>query len=292
MLNGVITMHVASEIVTPKLDCVRLEYHGDTISIPYFYRAGRGPGILFIHGLGGAKENFYAAFQSAALQDCALLAFDNPGTGLAAWDATRFPNVSALAEITALVSQRLMPKRHFICAASMGGLIALLNFRRHGTAMLEGFINIEGNLCPEDCIFSRRTASHGAEAFTSSVFPEMISELLGSSWTGDRMIAHNMAMNTDPRAYHAFSHEAVRESDSGRLIEEFLALKIPRLFLYGEANRSLSYLERLRASEVEVAEVPRGAHFLFYDNPVETFSFVGDFVHRNHSSTVVRESPQ
>ena len=39
------------------------------------------------------------------------------------------------------------------------------------------------------------------------------------------------------------------ESDSGRLIEEFLALPIPRLFLYGEVNRSLSYLQRLRESD-------------------------------------------
>lgn len=83
----------------PSLDRVLLPYRGQAISILYFYRDGDGPAILFIHGLGGAKENFYAAFQSPALADCRLLAFDNPGTGLAEFDPQLTPNVTALADI-------------------------------------------------------------------------------------------------------------------------------------------------------------------------------------------------
>lgn len=264
----------------PSLDRVLLPYRGQAISILYFYRDGDGPAILFIHGLGGAKENFYAAFQSPALADCRLLAFDNPGTGPAEFDPQLTPNVTALADIAQLIGERLLPSRCFICAASMGGLIALLKIRRYSMKGIQGFMNIEGNLCPEDCMFSRRTARHDAEYFKSHVFPEMISELLRSPHTGDRIIAHNMTLNTDVRAYHAFSDETVRESDSGKLIDEFLKLRVPRLFLYGEANRSLSYLGRLRQSDVEVAEISRSAHFLFYDNPVETFRAIADFVHR------------
>jgi pimeloyl-ACP methyl ester carboxylesterase len=177
-----------------------------------------------------------------------------------------------------------MPSHYFVCAASVGGLIALLKIRHYSAVGLDGFVNIEGNLCSEDCMFSRRTASHDLEAFRSKVFSEIISELLKSAFTGDRMIAHNMALNTDPRAYHAFSHETVRESDSGKLIEEFLELEVPRLFLYGEINSSLSYLGRLRQNEIEVAEISRSAHFLFYDNPVDTFAVIGDFVHRGRAS--------
>jgi hypothetical protein len=88
-----------------------------------------------------------------------------------------------------------------------------------------------------------------------------------------------MALNVDVRAYYAYSFETVSESDSGKLIEEFIALPIPRLFLYGAANRSLSYLPRLRSSSVEVREISSSAHFLFFDNPVETFQVVGEFVH-------------
>jgi pimeloyl-ACP methyl ester carboxylesterase len=93
------------------------------------------------------------------------------------------------------------------------------------------------------------------------------------------MIAHNMALNVDPRAYHAYSFETVTESDSGRLLDDFLRLPLPRLFLYGAVNQTLSYLPRLRNSAITVTEIPRSAHFLFYDNPVATFQAIGEFVH-------------
>jgi pimeloyl-ACP methyl ester carboxylesterase len=77
----------------------------------------------------------------------------------------------------------------------------------------------------------------------------------------------------------------VAESDSGRLLEEFLQLPIPRLFLYGDANKGLSYLPRLRNSAVQVQEIPTSAHFLFYDNPVATFQAIGEFVHSINTQT-------
>jgi pimeloyl-ACP methyl ester carboxylesterase len=108
-------MALTRQRVLPSLDQVLVNYLGQSISIPYLYRDGDGPAILFIHGLGGAKENFYAAFQSSALADCRLLAFDNPGTGMAEFDPALTPNVSALADIAHLVSKTLMPGHYFIC---------------------------------------------------------------------------------------------------------------------------------------------------------------------------------
>jgi transposase-like protein len=46
-------------------------------------------------------------------------------------------------------------------------------------------------------------------------------------------------------------------------------------------NQSLSYLSRLRDSDVEVCEIPRSAHFLFYDNPMMTYAAIGEFVNRH-----------
>ena len=132
-------------------------------------------------------------------------------------------------------------------------------------------------------MFSRRVVSHTLESF-EPVFMQMMEELRGSRSAGDQIIAHNMALNVDIRGYHAYAFETVAESDSGRLIEEFLALLIPRLFLYGDANKTLSYLPRLRASSVQVREVSSSAHFLFYDNPVDTFQAIGEFVHATHSN--------
>ena len=270
----------------PRLDQLTVDWRGRKFSLPYLYREGAGgPRVFFVHGLGGAKENFYAAFQSPALADCTLLTFDQPGTGLAAFDPDAGLDVSALADMAQSVAAQLLPGPYFLAGASMGGLITLLQLRRYGVGRIAGYINFEGNLCPEDCMFSRRVVDHKFDSF-EPVFRQMAAELRASPCAGDQMIAHNMALNVDIRAYHAYAFETVRESDSGRLIEEFLALPIPRLFLHGEANKTLSYLPRLRASAVQVKEIPSSAHFLFYDNPVDTFRAVGEFVHATHAKGV------
>ena len=137
-------------------------------------------------------------------------------------------------------------------------------------------------------MFSRRVVQHTLATFGPK-FNEIMEQLRSSRYAGDQLIAQNMALNIDMRAYHAYSFQAVAESDSGRLIEEFLRLPIPRLFLYGEANETLSYLPRLRKSEVEVREIPRSAHFLFYDNPVATFQGIGEFV-RNQDFQAIRSA--
>jgi pimeloyl-ACP methyl ester carboxylesterase len=272
-------MHIPIQANLPRLDRLVVEWRGRHFSLPYLYREGTGgPAILFVHGLGGAKENFYAAFQSPALADCTLATFDQPGTGLAAFDPDAGLDVSALAEMAHGVADQLLPGPYFLAGASMGGLITLLQLRRHGLGRIEGYINFEGNLLPEDCLFSRRVVSYDLDSFAPE-FPRIMGELRASQHTGDQIIAHNLTLNVDIRAYHAYSFETVAESDSGQLLEEFIGLSIPRLFLYGEANNRLSYLPRLRASDVQVKEIASSGHFLFYDNPVETFRAVGEFVH-------------
>jgi len=132
-------------------------------------------------------------------------------------------------------------------------------------------------------MFSRRAVSKTLDTF-GPAFERMATELRASRYVGDQLIAQNMALNVDERAYHAYSFQTVAESDSGQLIEEFLRLPLPRLFLYGEANRNLSYLPRLRESAVQVQEIPFSAHFLFYDNLVATFQAIGDFVQENSAT--------
>jgi pimeloyl-ACP methyl ester carboxylesterase len=81
--------------------------------LPYLFREGAGrPSILFVHGLGGAKENFYWALQSPALADCTLVMLDLPGTGLTEFDPTLNLDVHALSEIAELVATGIVPRPH------------------------------------------------------------------------------------------------------------------------------------------------------------------------------------
>lgn len=272
-------MYIPVQAKLPVLGELKIEWEGHPFSLPYLYREGTsGPAILLVHGLGGAKENFYWALQSPALADCTLAMFDEPGTGLAEFRPNAGLDLSSLAEMTRIFADRVLPGPYWLAGASMGGLIALLLLRRGGGGRVQGLINLEGNLCPEDCVFSRRVIPHTLETF-APLFDQMINELRSSRFVGDQIIARNMALNVDIRGYHAYSFGTVKESDSGRLIEEFLSLSMPKLFLYGEQNKALSYLPRLRSSDVQVAEIPSSAHFFFYDNPVSTFQEIGSFVY-------------
>jgi pimeloyl-ACP methyl ester carboxylesterase len=262
----------------PRLDVAHVTLRGCEHDVPYLHRPGSGPTVLFVHGLGGAKENFYWATQSAALARCELLMFDQPGTGQARFSPEDGLDVSALAELAHAFAEQLIPRPYILAAASMGGVITLLQMRRHGTQRIRGYVNIEGNLLGEDCMFSRRAIPHSLEEFTERVFVEAMHDLRRSTRAGDQIIAHNMALNVDVRAYYTYSFETVKESDSGVLLEEFLGLRMPKLFLYGDANRHLSYLPRLRATDVRVVEVPDSGHFVFYDNPVAMYGAIGAFV--------------
>src|SRR4030095_1523522 len=159
-------MHIPTKTKLPRLERLTVEWRGREFSLPYFYRDGTGgPSVFFVHGLGGAKENFYWAFQSPALAGCTLLTFDEPGTGLAAFEPDAGLDVSALADMSQSVTDQLMPEPYFLAGASMGGLISLLQLRRYGVGRIQGLITLEGNLCPEDCMFSRRVIAHNLESF-------------------------------------------------------------------------------------------------------------------------------
>ena len=66
-------------------------------------------------------------------------------------------------------------------------------------------------------------------------------------------------------------------SDHGGLTATFLARPCPRMFMYGEQNSSLSYLAKLSASGVTLAEIPYSAHWPMYYNPVAMWERIARF---------------
>jgi pimeloyl-ACP methyl ester carboxylesterase len=55
---------------------------------------------------------------------------------------------------------------------------------------------------------------------------------------------------------------------------------VPRAFMYGEQNGSLSYLDSLATAGVELARISHSAHFPMYSNPPEMWARIADFVTR------------
>lgn len=232
--------------------------------VHYFDHRGPKPTIVFVHGLGNSSANFVELTAEPALEGHRLVAMDLPGCGETPYNGGRL-NIDDLVDLTDFFVEGLALRNFLLVGASMGGLVALLYAERR-SERISGFVSVEGNLAPEDCMFSRLVAGHDYAHFESTVFPQ-IKKSLGER-PGRGFARHLQVLErASPRAYFDYSFQTVEYSDNGRLLERFTGLPIPQHFVYGDANRHLSYLPLLRGSRCSVVEVPGADHFVFYDNP-------------------------
>ena len=262
----------------PQIKSSDIFYKDRVFNLEYFYRQGEKETIVLLHGLGGAKENYYEACKSPALTNHTLIFFDNPGTGNSSYFEDYPLNIDDLTEISSLFIKQLGISNFILCGTSMGGLTSLLYLKDCGPGNVKAYINIEGNLLPEDCMFSSKVVSYDFETFASQVLPKTISDMKEKGNTGYHIIANNLQLNTNVRSYYNYSFQTVEYSSTGELLVQFKALKIPRLFIYGEENNSLSYIPELRKSGMTVKEISKSNHFIFYDNPKELYEVIGDFI--------------
>jgi pimeloyl-ACP methyl ester carboxylesterase len=263
---------------TPQIRTLEVLYKSTTFKIEYFYRQGSKETIVLLHGLGGAKENYYEASKSNMLADHTLIFFDNPGTGNSTYYEDFPLNVDDLANISALFIEQLNIPKFILCGTSMGGLTTLLYLKHHDRGKVKAYINIEGNLLPEDCMFSSKVVTYDFETFAAQIFPKTILDMKAKGNAGYHMIANNLELNTNIRSYYNYSFQTVKYSSTGDLINQFIAMRIPKIFIYGQENRSLSYIPELLKSGVTVKEISNSNHFVFYDNPKELYDVIGNFV--------------
>lgn len=233
--------------------------------IHYFDRPGSEATLLYVHGLGCASDDFRGMAEQPALSGYRLISYDMPGCGRSAYDASQPFNIERLVLLLDQFVRALDLKPFLLVGGSMGGLIGLLFAELHAEK-ITGFVNVEGNLRPEDCLFSRQVAGHDYPEFLNSVFPKILQALDARGNVG--FSCHRSVLTqADPRAYFDNCPQLVEYSDHRQLLERFLALRKPRYFLYGSENRHLSYLPQLRQSDCTLLEIPQSNHFPFYDNP-------------------------
>ena len=263
---------------TPQIKVAKVLYKEKLFSIEYFYRPGQKETIVLVHGLGGAKENYYEACKSDALAEHTLIFFDNPGTGNSTYYENFTLNIDDLTAISSLFIEQLEISNFILCGTSMGGLTTLLYLKTVGLSKVKAYINIEGNLLPEDCMFSSKVIKYDFDTFNSEIFPKTISDMKAKGNTGYHVIANNLQLNTNVKSYYDYSFQTVEYSSAGDLLKQFISLSIPKLFIYGAENSALSYIPELLNSGVTVKEISNSNHFVFYDNPKELYDMMGNFI--------------
>jgi pimeloyl-ACP methyl ester carboxylesterase len=263
---------------TPSINIFKTHYKDRSYQLEYFIRKGTKETILFIHGLGGAKENFWEALKSEALKNYTLICFDNPGTGNSTYYENDPLDLDDLVNLTTAFIDGLKLDRFILAGASMGGLITLIYLNEHTQKKVIAYINIEGNLMPEDCMFSSKVVQYELQEFRAKIFQKAIQEMKQHGNAGYYIISNNLQLNTNATSYYHYSFPTVAYSSSGDLLSKFIALSMPKLFIYGEANGHLSYLSLLEASNIKVAMIRGSDHFVFYDNPKEMYEEITAFI--------------
>jgi pimeloyl-ACP methyl ester carboxylesterase len=241
----------------------------------YFDRPGPGPAILYVHGLGCSKADFMEMAAAPELQPFRLLSADHPGCGDSPYDDNHPFNIDGIVDLIGKFVDQLGLGPFLLVGGSLGGLVGLLYAERN-LDRVTGFVNVEGNLAPEDCMFSRNVIPHPYSHFEKTIFPQIKKAIAARRGRGFAQHLQVLA-KANPRAYYDYAFQTVKYSDEGNLLQRFLALPIPRCFLYGSENRHLTYLSRIRESSCTIIEIPDANHFLFYDAPNQYAAALASF---------------
>ena len=239
-------------------------------------RSGTLAPIVFLHGFGSTKEDYVDIAYDPAFAERPFLACDAPGCGETECHDLSKVSIPFLVETTRAVLQGAAIDRFHLVGHSMGGLTGLLLAHADPSRVLS-FVDIEGNVAPEDCFLSRQVVTYPSDD-AQGFFDDFIERTRRSPFFSSALYAANLRHKVRPGAVRGIFESMVQLSDNGDLMSKFLALPFPRMFMYGEQNSSLSYLPTLASGGVELAEIPSSGHFPMYSNPVAMWRRIAGFL--------------
>jgi pimeloyl-ACP methyl ester carboxylesterase len=256
---------------------VDITYEGSPLHLACTLRPGNGPVILYLHGGGCARRDFNRALELAEFEKYTILSFDFPGCGETPYPSAAEFGVVDLVAITHLVIEQLALDHIILIGHSTGGLVAHLFTERYPEHII-ALISVEGNMSPDSSKFSRKTLTQSIEDWEQHGFQELIATLRHSGNTGREVFADTLEQFSSPRAFYHLCPQLVDYSDNGNLVNRFVRLPLPKLYIYGSESRSMRHLDALRARHVPVQEIAHSEHFPFYDNPEEYYAAISAFL--------------
>lgn len=243
--------------VTLKIDSVDLE-------ISMIRREGTKDPILFLHGFGSTKEDYLDIIRQSSLGEYPFLAYDAPGCGeTICSDSAKVSIQLQLKTAIAMLNHCEIDCFHLV-GHSMGGLNALMLADQFPQRVMS-FTDIEGNISPEDCFLSRQILDFPSDD-ASEFFEHFIERTLHTPAYSSPLYSASLRYKVRVKAVPGIFKSMVDLSDNANLMDKFLALPCPKLFMYGEQNRTLSYLSNIQDKGVRLAEIPECGHFPMYSN--------------------------
>jgi len=266
---------VATDVNYEQMD---LRVGGVGLKLATAWRDGGPAPVVFLHGFGSTKEDYLDIARQHAFTGRPFLAYDAPGCGETCCEDLSGISIPFLVETAQAVLDHAGIGRFHLVGHSMGGLTALLLAHREPDRVLS-FVDIEGNLAPEDCFLSRQILTHSTDD-DDGFLDDFTERARRSPSASSALYAASLGHKVRPGAVRGIFQSMVDLSDHGDLMAKFLALPCPRMFMYGEENSALSYLAKLAADGVELAAIPHSGHWPMYANPVAMWERIAAFIHR------------
>lgn len=255
-----------------------LSVGGSALRIAALRRPGKLTPLVCLHGFGSTKEDYADLALRSDFDGRDLVLLDAPGCGGSTIDDAEALSIPFLVETAIAACDALGVDRFHLSGHSMGGLTALMLAHVHPDRVLS-FIDIEGNVAPEDCFLSRQIIDHttdDADAFLHG-FIERVSR---RPEYGSRLYTAALPLKVRAAAVRPIFKSMVALSDDAPLMEILAELRCPKMFIHGEQNRHLSYLHNLPGIGVEVVEIPFSGHFPMYSNPPALWASMAGFLSR------------
>jgi len=229
-----------------------------------------GPDWIFcIHGLQSNSKLFGNLLCQPFLQGYSKIAVDLIGFGQSA----KPHGFSYAVEDQAAVVQGVFPllkiSRAIIIGHSLGGMIGVLLLDPL-SEILQGFINMEGNLQYADCGVSKEVANSDYANFRGNIYREFKAKVAGESpqravWLED----------IPDHVFYKSSQSIVEWSKSEKLKALFGSARCPCLFIYGERNSDKCLAV---PKPIPSLQINNAGHFMLMDNPQDTYACLKNFL--------------
>lgn len=235
---------------------------------------GRGPTLLWLHGLGERAETFAAPI--AHLPHHRHLVLDLPGHGGArARVEVAPPSIDETAE--RVIEFLMIHGPAAIVGHSLGGVIALTLAERC-TANLRAVIDVDGNVSIDDCTYSSQIAAYAEPDYLARGHGEVC----------DRLEAHadpivrgygGRVRTAAPAQLWRYSRDLVDAAHAGRLAARRAAVFAPYHYVAGAPGGASPASRALLAeASVCVHELGPAGHWPFLEHPARFAALVAAIV--------------
>jgi pimeloyl-ACP methyl ester carboxylesterase len=255
---------------------ISLQIDSTELNISAISRKGKMDPIVFLHGFGSTKEDYADIIRRESLSNYPFLAYDAPGSGETHCSDIEKISIPFLVKTALAVLDYANIEQFHLVGHSMGGLTALMLANQNPERVLS-FINIEGNLAPEDCFLSRQIIKYPASN-ANEFFERFVERTLHTPAYSSPLYAASLKHKVRAEAVKGIFSSMVSLSDHGELMDKFVNLPCPKLFMYGEQNRKLSYLSYIKSKGVKLSEISECGHFPMYSNPPMMWREIADFL--------------